>query len=323
MKGLAPCATTILLSDTNPVLLPDVGFLADTLSGGILPCLLQASGLLASPLASSGLGTLHPVPSCSGSQLIEGSGCAAGDSQLAIQPADPFESVSKPRASKQRKKRRSSLPSRVRRQYHRIENFCVSDLERAVAHCYAEGLLSINVFNKPAFQRMLNAVRNTPKEEDMPGGSAVRDMVIKVAKLETKELARSAYNECVNFATDGWKDTVGLKKVKKNSLCIIFGGKSHYLATVGENVKNSKEYLAEYLKKKIEELHNEGVMVGSVVCDNASNGVGAVKILRERLGYRHILRIACAAHSIQLVITDIIDEEHGVFMEAKATVQLL
>jgi len=108
-------------------------------------------------------------------------------------------------------------------------------------------------------------------------------------------------NEAASLAimTDSWTNIKGESIVN----FMISTPKPMFLKSLKRENKETGEFIAFHLKEIINEVGKNKVIL--LVTDNASNMKAAWKIIKQK--FPHIITIGCAAHSINLLLSDIMN----------------
>ena len=173
-------------------------------------------------------------------------------------------------------------------------------MHQKMAKAFAMNGLSIRLTECPHFREFIQAAqgfslpsRITLRKEMVESHSHLKGKIISVLKQN---------NSPVSIVLDGWTN---VNKVKVTNLLLVSQGVAYYWKSIcNSNSKNDSSWLYSALKPQFDEVLEEGIPIVSYVADN-ENLMGAVhnKLLVD---YPFLIRIPCAAHSIQLAVRKIL-----------------
>jgi len=136
-----------------------------------------------------------------------------------------------------------------------------------------------------------------------PSDDLLREKLLEQEYARTKSLmqerqAEKLKNGC-SVMTDAWSDR---KRRSIMNLCTNCAEGTEFISSKEmSDVSHTSEVIFELVDKAIEDLGPENVV--QVVTDNASNNMGAKKLLLEKRP--HIFWTSCAAHTINLMLQGI------------------
>ena len=138
----------------------------------------------------------------------------------------------------------------------------------------------------------------------------LRALILQKGESTLKEILEELRGKFVTLAIDGWTgQTYGSKNT---NILALAAGKSYLLwSDRNEDEKDSTDnYLFPLGHEKIEELKKEEIAVCAITTDNAPNMVriGTLLYQLEESG-PVILHLSCSAHSIQLMLQEIVELE--------------
>jgi len=170
-------------------------------------------------------------------------------------------------------------------------------LKKAFALCFATCRLPHSLLSAPTFLALVKAIRVStiapPHRHAIAG-----DMGALAAELRERlwERMRNASSP-VAIAIDGWTN---VQQTKVTNILLISGGVAYYWCSINNHSStNSAEWLSEAMLPKLAELHAGGVRFSAFIADNESVNGKLFKLLQET--YPFLIRIPCAAHTIQLI----------------------
>ncbi|GIQ88533.1 hypothetical protein KIPB_010804, partial [Kipferlia bialata] len=235
-----------------------------------------------------------------------------------VKRAAPSTSSSEPSALQESREMNARL-----REFFLVDEWSDEAFDKALAYFAAEAGVSLSFFGKQSWLDLANLLRQMPVTCQLPSPYRMRQTILKVASSEYNRLLEHLSGKICHCASDGWTDQQGEEHEKKNTLCLIHGGQSFFLKTVGENVSNSGEYLCQYLEESLAELKAKGILIGGIATDNAANIVKGVRLLGEKEEWAHTDRIPCSCHCTQLIIDDLWAQRCPVLIQAKNSIDLL
>jgi Protein of unknown function (DUF 659)/hAT family C-terminal dimerisation region len=184
------------------------------------------------------------------------------------------------------------------------------DLPAALADGFAVLSMPRWWIEHPAFVRILDSYRaatcSLPSRYTLGKHIATRADDVQEAVLRIlKEQSRTSP---VTLAHDGWTDCNGHKVV---NVMLICNGISYFWKSITNTTSaNTAAYLAGELGKMIEDLVADGVVVVGVVADNESTNGAVGNLLTARFPY--LIDVGCAAHVIQLVAREVLEDDEKV-----------
>ncbi len=114
--------------------------------------------------------------------------------------------------------------------------------------------------------------------------------------------------QCITLAIDGWTgQTYGAKNTNIIALC---NGQSYFLWSDRneDELDSTTDYLLPLIKDKIEYLLSKNILISSITTDNATNMINLGSALYQIPSQgKVILHISCSAHTVQLMIKNIVN----------------
>ena len=160
-----------------------------------------------------------------------------------------------------------------------------------------------NVGRQLAFTKAVNATASAGFNYKPPLYNALRTTLIESKKMEVEAEVKKATSFTIetygiSLCSDGWDNVVHRPLMNIMLSCLA---DDIFLSSVDTSRnKKTKEYIAEELKKFIEQI---GPMKMSQICtDNAANMLGVVDKIIET--YPHIYKQRCAALVLDLLLED-------------------
>jgi len=174
-----------------------------------------------------------------------------------------------------------------------------------------------SILDNPMFRGVLQAYEEIklPQADKIPSAYQHRKRVLEIGnrifKSSLNILKSDVLNAIPSFVTlalDGWTgQTYGAKNTNSIALCngLSYLLWSHRNSDTSDSVDT---YLFPLIKNQIKCLVDKGICVVAITTDNASNMILLGKKLYEIPNQgRVILHISCSAHTIQLMITKIVE----------------
>ncbi|KAH6776392.1 hAT transposon superfamily protein [Perilla frutescens var. hirtella] len=167
--------------------------------------------------------------------------------------------------------------------------------------------VSFHSLELDTFKMMLEAVGQFGPELMTPTRYEISDLFLKKEVDRTKSLLKSHEEEWkskgCSIMTDGWSDR---KRRSIMNLCVNSRLGTVFLSSKEfSDVSHTSQVIFEYVDQCIEEVGPDNVV--QIVTDNASNNMGAAKLLIERRPT--IFWTSCGAHTIDLMLESIAKQE--------------
>ncbi|CAD6225334.1 unnamed protein product [Miscanthus lutarioriparius] len=163
--------------------------------------------------------------------------------------------------------------------------------------------IAFNACDNDEFKQMCEAIGQFGPGLVPPTQNALRGKLLEEGYERTKSLlqereAKKMKNGC-SIMTDAWSDR---KRRSIMNLCTnCADGTSFISSKEMSHVSHTSEVIFDLVDKAIEEIGPDNVV--QVVTDNASNNMGAKRLLEEKRP--HIFWTSCAAHTINLMLQGI------------------
>lgn len=162
--------------------------------------------------------------------------------------------------------------------------------------------LPFSTVENPFFRHMITAASPSPpytlwagsvKAETKVQADIVRQVIVN--RLQCS-------NKYVTLALDGWTNVV---QDKVTNIVLLCGGVAYYWKSItNKYAADTSIWIFNELKAVLDELRQLHISVVALVTDNAASMVN-LRLWMQR-DY-HLLSVPCAAHTIQLVVRDIMD----------------
>ncbi|XP_066351316.1 uncharacterized protein [Miscanthus floridulus] len=165
------------------------------------------------------------------------------------------------------------------------------------------GTIPFNACDNDEFKQMCEAIGQFGAGLESPSQRDLRESLLDEEYARTKSLlqerdAEKVKNGC-SVMTDAWSDR---KRRSIMNLCTNCADGSSFISSKEmSNVSHTSEVIFELVDKAIENIGPDDVV--QVVTDNASNNMGAKKLLLEKRP--NIFWISCATHTINLMLQGI------------------
>ncbi|XP_021315251.1 uncharacterized protein LOC8066208 [Sorghum bicolor] len=163
--------------------------------------------------------------------------------------------------------------------------------------------ISFNACDNDEFKQMCEAIGQFGPGLEPPCQDSLREKLLEEEYARTKSLlqehdAEKMKNGC-SIMTDAWTDR---KRRSIMNLCTNCADGTSFISSMEmSDVSRTSEVIFELVDKAIEDIGPENVV--QVVTDNASNNMGAKKVLLEKRP--QIFWTSCATHTINLMLQGI------------------
>ena len=173
-----------------------------------------------------------------------------------------------------------------------------------------ESAIPFHAFERDSFKTMVEAIGQFGPRMPPPTRYEIGDSYLKKEVERTKSMLKKYEDEWkssgCSIMTDAWSDK---KRRSIMNLCVNSRLGTVFLSSKEfSDVAHTSEVIFEYVDKCIEEVGSENVV--QVVTDNASNNMGAAKLLK--LKRPTIFWTSCATHTVNLMLEGIYF--NGVFL---------
>lgn len=175
-------------------------------------------------------------------------------------------------------------------------------LAKAVALCFASNHIAYNVADSASFAAMLEAARGSTIV--FPKRTAVKTALGQVeASLREQVIARITGGTApVTVAIDGWTNVLHTKVTNVVLLC---SGNAFYWCSLPNAAhSNTADWLRDHLTPVLEGLVAAGIRFSALVADNEAVNDALFRRLQDPFPF--LIRVPCAAHTMQLVVNQII-----------------
>jgi hypothetical protein len=163
--------------------------------------------------------------------------------------------------------------------------------------------IPFNACDNDEFKQMCEAIGQFGPGLEPPCQDALRERLLEEEYERVKSLLQEREDEKIkngcSIMTDAWSDR---KRRSIMNLCTnCADGTSFISSKEMSDVSHTSEVIFDLVDKAIEDMGPNNVV--QVVTDNASNNLGAKKLLEEKRP--HIFWTSCAAHTINLMLQGI------------------
>ena len=176
-------------------------------------------------------------------------------------------------------------------------------VDDSLAEMFYACSIPFNVARSPYFKNAIKKVADFGKGYVPPGSEALRTTLLKKTKDRVSnrlaDIKKSWELTGCTILSDGWSDSCHRPLI--NVLVYCPQGVYFLKAVDAMNEVKTSEYIFSILDEAIQEVGEKNVV--QVVTDNASNCVGAGKLIMEK--YRTIYWTPCAAHCLDLLLHDL------------------
>jgi len=167
-----------------------------------------------------------------------------------------------------------------------------------MAVAFATNHIAYNVASSNTFRAFLDGVRRSTVP--LPARRGLKEEVSKLADdMRARVLQRLQDNRApVASALDGWTN---VRQTKVNNIVLLSRSAAFYWCSLPNALqKNNAQWLFDAVVPKCEELEAAGLRFAAFVADNEAVMGALYDRLRQR--YPFLVRVPCAAHTIQLVV---------------------
>ena len=157
--------------------------------------------------------------------------------------------------------------------------------------------ISVRVADSKYFSQLVDLLR-TEKLAALPDRRVLRTAMIRQhSVLKEKVITHlKGNNSPTSLLLDGWTN---VNKVKITNLLLVSRGVAYYWCSISnKDSKNNAEWLYQAIKTEIELILEHGIAIVSYVADNEA--VMTATHNKLVIDYPFLIRIPCAAHTIQL-----------------------
>lgn len=179
----------------------------------------------------------------------------------------------------------------------------LDEFKQAAATFFATSALPFKIAESIYFDKMLLAAGANPaltlnaksvKRESHKQSAELRQAIIKRLQMPFKY---------VTIAADGWTN---VRQDKVTNVVLLCDGQAYYWTSiVNTHGSDSIVWLYPRLQAVVNELHQLRIQVVGLVTDNAPNLEG---VRREMLANHNVQSIPCAAHTIQMMVRDVLSQ---------------
>jgi hypothetical protein len=171
-------------------------------------------------------------------------------------------------------------------------------LHKATAPFFATNHIAYNIADSASFRTFVAAVRSSSKPA--PNRKAIKRSITELAGSIKNEVLTGLTTSTtpVTVAIDGWTDVT---QTKVTNVVLINSGVAYYWCSIpNAYAKNDAAWLYKELQPRLLELIEVGVRFAALVADNESVNNALFNLLTPSFPF--LIRVPCAAHTIQLVV---------------------
>ena len=273
-----------------------------------LHCVLKSTSY--SWKKGNGTGTLmQHVQASHRSAFLKHETAAAG----AAAPSDDHSSVSSPPVLKRKQHESSaaasttsasSISSAKKQRLgvgplaQAFQTVCDDDVRRKAAIAFAINRIPFRVISDPDFVAFLDAARSSTAKH--VNRKALKGATINVEHDMREQIIKrlASSPDPVAIAFDGWTNVV---HSKVTNIVLICGGIAYYWCSItNKTEKNTAEWMQRNMEPHIDHLLQLKVRIVGFIADNESVNTALFNRMAEK--YPFLVRIPCAAHTVQLVV---------------------
>jgi hypothetical protein len=219
---------------------------------------------------------------------------AATPSKRSAESSSSSDSISCIRSKKQKSTSLGGVQTTLQHTFAVSSN---AQVLKQMALFFADNHIAHNVASSPSFRAFVDAVRVSTC--DLPHRNGVKSAISSLADEMREKLwvrLRSAAAP-VAIAVDGWTN---VQHVKVTNILLISGGVAFYWCSIANALeKNTAAWLHAAIQSKLQELHAGGVRFSAFIADNEAVNNALFDLLLQSFPF--LVRVPCAAHTIQLV----------------------
>jgi hypothetical protein len=189
---------------------------------------------------------------------------------------------------------------------HSFNNKISQNLQDSMVLAFVMNGWSIRTTECQYFNKFLQQFKDE-RLVSLPNRHVFRDaMLRKHDSLKQELIKRLKCSQApVSLLLDGWTN---VNKVKVTNLLLVSRGVAYYWCSINNHTsKNESLWLANSIKPEIESILDNGIPIVSYVADNESVMSATHSLLVKE--YPFLIRIPCAAHTIQLAVRKILADK--------------
>lgn len=157
------------------------------------------------------------------------------------------------------------------------------------------------------FRRFIQSIQRSPNFPMELSRYRIRSAILRKQKQLKMHLVKElrVQRVPVSLVLDGWTNVV---HNKVTNILLVSRSKAYYWCSLtNATERNTAAYLSAVISPIIENIEMEGIPVVSYVADNEAVMTATHEILEGQ--YPQLIRIPCAAHTIQLIVRKLLTEE--------------
>jgi len=222
--------------------------------------------------------------------------CVGSSEPHKLGPIDKWTRAIDPKATKTDSLKQQQLNKKLwKERTHEVHKY--------IARWTYNHAISFNACDNDDFKQMCEAIGKFGPGLAPPTANSLREGLMEEEYARTQSLlqereAEKLKNEC-SIMTDAWSDR---KRRSIMNLCTNCADETTFISSIEMSaMSHTSEVIFELVDKAIKDIGADNVV--QVVTDNASNNMGAKKLLPEKRP--HIFWTSCAAHTINLMLQGI------------------
>ncbi|XP_021311771.1 uncharacterized protein LOC110433614 [Sorghum bicolor] len=222
--------------------------------------------------------------------------CVGSSEPHKLGPIDKWTRVIDPKATMSKSLKQQQLNKELWKER-------TNEVHKYIAKWAYTHAIAFNALDNDEFKQMCEAIGQfgpgfVPPTQDALRGKLLEEEYERTKSLLQEREAEKMKNGC-SIMTDAWSDR---KRRSIMNVCTNCAeGTSFISSKEMSDVSHTSELIFELVDKAIEEIGPDNVV--QVVTDNASNNMGAKRLLEEKRP--HIFWTSCAAHTINLMLQGI------------------
>lgn len=170
---------------------------------------------------------------------------------------------------------------------------------KLAAIAFASARISFNVADNPEFRAFLLAMRYANAPPTRKSIAEATTVVHEDMRAQLLQRLRGSASP-VAVAVDGWTNVRG---TKITNIVLLCDGVAYYWCSIPNPTdKNTAVWLQQQIEPRLMELASFGIRFAAFVADNEAVNGALFRLLLEKFPF--LVRIPCAAHTIQLIVKE-------------------
>jgi hypothetical protein len=172
-------------------------------------------------------------------------------------------------------------------------------IAKLAATAFASCRMAFAIADNPEFVAFLQGVRYASALPSRKTIAAATSVVHAEMRVQLLRVLRESTTP-IGIAIDGWTN---VRQTKVTNVVVLCGGIAYYWCSIANALeRNTAAWLQEAIEPCLNELVNEGVRFAAFIADNEA--VNGALFHRLSAKFPFLVRIPCAAHTIQLVVKE-------------------